>query len=250
MQTLKDQRVVVTGGSRGLGLGIVEALVARNANVTVVARDLGRLADVQRRLGVGSAPGDVADPALAERVIREIKPAVLVLNAGATPPMGPIHELTWEAFSTVWNTDVKAGLHWIQAALRLPLARGSRVLITSSGAAIAGSPLSGGYAGAKRMLWMMASYANSVSEDLGLGIKFQVLVPRQLIGDTELGHAGATAYARRKGVSVEAFLGGFGAPLPPTQVGEHVITLLTDARYESGVAFGLKGDLGIHSLDG
>jgi NAD(P)-dependent dehydrogenase (short-subunit alcohol dehydrogenase family) len=249
MQTLKDQRVVVTGGSRGLGLGIVEALVARNANVTVVARDPGRLADVKHRLGVGIAPGDVADPALAERVVREIRPTVIVLNAGVPPAMAPIHEQTWEAFSAVWNTDVKAGLYWIQSALRLPLARGSRVLITSSGAAVSGSPLSGGYAGAKRMLWMMASYANGVSDELGLGIKFQTILPRQLIGDTELGRAGATAYAQRKGVSLEAFLAGFGTPMSPAQVGEHVVTLLTDARYEAGTAFGLKGDLGIHSLD-
>lgn len=249
MQTLKDQRVVVTGGSRGLGLGIVEALVARNANVTVVARDPGRLADVKHRLGVGIAPGDAADPALADRVVREIRPTVIVLNAGASPAMAPIHEQTWEAFSAVWNTDVKAGLYWIQSALRLPLARGSRVLITSSGAAVAGSPLSGGYAGAKRMLWMMASYANGVSDELGLGIKFQAILPRQLIGDTELGRAGAAAYARRKGVSLEAFLAGFGTPMPPAQVGEHVVTLLTDAKYEAGTAFGLKGDLGIHALD-
>jgi NAD(P)-dependent dehydrogenase (short-subunit alcohol dehydrogenase family) len=249
MQSLKDQRVVVTGGSRGLGLGIVEALVARNANVTVVARDLSRLAGVKDRLGVGIAAGDVADPALADHVVREIRPTILILNAGATPAMRPIHELTWEAFSTVWNTDVKAGLHWIQAAIRLPLARGSRVVLTSSGAAINGSPLSGGYAGAKRMLWMMASYANGVSDELGLGIKFQTVVPRQLIGDTELGRDAATAYARKKGVSVEAFLAGFGTPMPPAQVGEHLVTLLTDARYEAGVAFGLKGDLGLHPLD-
>ena len=163
MQTLEDQRVVVTGGSRGIGLGIVEALVARKANVTVVARDPGRLAEVKRRLGVGVAPGDIADPALAERVLREVKPSVLVLNAGAAPATGLIHALTWDAFTRVWNTDVKAGLHWIQAALRLPLPSGSRVVIGSSGAAIGGSPLSGGYAGAKRMLWLMASYANASS---------------------------------------------------------------------------------------
>ena len=249
MQTLKDQRIVVTGGSRGIGFGIASALVAQGANVTVVARDPGRLAEVKHQLGAGIAPGDATDPALAERVLREIHPTVVVLNAGAKPPTGLIHELSWEAFSTVWNTDVKAGLHWIQAALRLPLARGSRVLITSSGAAIAGSPLSGGYAGAKRMLWLMASYANTASDDLGLGIKFQAIVPRQMVGDTELGRAGAAAYAKRKGVSVEAFLAGFGAPLTPTKIGEHVVTLLTDAKYEAGVAFGLKGDLGIHSLD-
>jgi D-arabinose 1-dehydrogenase-like Zn-dependent alcohol dehydrogenase len=93
MQTLEDQRVVVTGGSRGLGLGIVEALVARRAKVTVLARDPDRLAEVQRRLGVGVAVGDVSDPDVAERVIREIKPSVLVLNAGTSPALGRIHEL-------------------------------------------------------------------------------------------------------------------------------------------------------------
>jgi len=249
MHTLKDQRVVVTGGSRGLGLGIVEALVARGAQVTVVARDPGRLAEVQHRLGVGITPGDIADPTLAERVIRDIKPTVLVLNAGAAPALGLVHELTWEAFSRVWDIDVKAGFHWIQAAIRLPLASGSRVLIGSSGAAIAGSPLSGGYAGAKRTLWMLASYANTASDELGLGIKFQTLVPRQMIGDTQLGRAAAAAYARRKGVTPEALLAGFGVPLTPAQVGEHVATLLTDPRYATGVAFGVKGDLGLHSLD-
>jgi len=249
MQTLKDQRIVVTGGSRGLGLGIVEALVARGGRVTVVARDPDRLVEVQRRLGVGIAAGDITDPGLAERILGDVRPTVLILNAGATPPMGAIHTLSWEEFSRVWNVDVQAGLLWIQAALRLPLPRGSRVLLGSSGAAIAGSPLSGGYAGAKRMQWLMANYANTSSDDLGAGIKFQVLLPRQLIGETELGRAGAEAYARRKGVTLEAFLAGFGAPLTPAQVGEHVATLLTDPRYEQGVAFGLRGDLGIHSLD-
>ena len=37
--SLKHKNVVVTGGSRGLGLGLVEALVAHGAQVTVVARD-------------------------------------------------------------------------------------------------------------------------------------------------------------------------------------------------------------------
>ncbi|TGW07892.1 SDR family NAD(P)-dependent oxidoreductase, partial [Mesorhizobium sp. M2D.F.Ca.ET.145.01.1.1] len=36
--SLKDKKIVVTGGSRGLGLGLVEALVGQGAEVTVVAR--------------------------------------------------------------------------------------------------------------------------------------------------------------------------------------------------------------------
>ena len=36
--SLKDKTIVVTGGSRGLGLGLVEALVSQGAKVTVIAR--------------------------------------------------------------------------------------------------------------------------------------------------------------------------------------------------------------------
>lgn len=249
MRDLAGQRAVVTGGSRGLGLGIVEALWARKAHVTVVARDAQRLREVQERLGVEVIQGDVSEEAVARRVLEGVRPSVLVLNAGAVPSLGPIQEQTWEGFSRIWNNDVKAGFHWVQHALRLPLEKGSRVLISSSGAAVNGSPLSGGYAGAKRMLWLLAQYANGMAKELELGISFQAIVPRQMTGDTEHGRIAAQAYAKRKGVSVETFLAGFGAPMPPKLFGEHVASILTDPKYEAGLAFGLKGDTGIVSLD-
>ncbi len=250
MHTLESQRVVVTGGSRGLGLGVVEALVAQKADVVVVARDRGRLDEVKKRLGVQTVEGDVSDPAVATNVLREFRPRVLVLNAGATPVMAPIHEQKWDDFSGVWNNDVKAGFHWIQQAIRLPLARGSRILVSSSGAAVAGSPLSGGYAGAKRMLWLMAKYANGVSTELDLDLRFQALAPMQISGETEQGRTAAAAYAKKKGVTVEAFLAAFGKPMSPGAYGEHIVSILTDPKYETGLAFALKGDTGIQPLEG
>lgn len=249
MQTLERQHVLVTGGSRGLGLGVVEALVERGALVTVIARDPGCLAELKSRPGVSVISADAADPAFADTVLRELRPSVLVLNAGATPAMAPLHQQTWESFSAVWNNDVKACFHWTQAALRMPLAPGSRVLLSSSGAAIEGSPLSGGYAGAKRMIWLMAGYANGVAGELGLGIRFQALLLRQMVGETALGRSAAEAYARKKGVSTEEFLAGFGKPFSPRDYGEQVVTLLTDPRYEGGSAFGIRGETGIQPLD-
>lgn len=249
MQTLEQQGVLIIGGSRGLGLGVVEALAARHAKVTVIARDSERLTEIQARLGVSIIAGDATDPTLAESALSEVRPSVLVLNAGATPTMAPLQNQTWESFSTNWNTDVKSTFHWIQAALRLPLERGSRVLITSSGAAIEGSPLSGGYAGAKRMIWLMAGYANGVANDLHLGIRFQAVLLRQILGATELGRVAAEAYARRKGVSTEAFLAGFGKPLNARDYGEHIVTLLTDPKYDSAPAFSIRGETGIQPLD-
>jgi NAD(P)-dependent dehydrogenase (short-subunit alcohol dehydrogenase family) len=248
MEPLKDCRIVVTGGSRGLGLGIVEALVAQQARVTVVARDATRLAEVSRRLGVATIAGDVTDADLARQVVREVEPSVLVLNAGAIPGLGTLDQMTWEDFERPWQIDVKASFNWLRAAIALPLPRGSRVILGSSGAAVKGSPLSGGYAGAKRMQWLMAHYVN---DTLGraLGIHCQAIVPMQMIGETDLGRTAAEAYAQRRGVTTEAFLAGFGPPLPPRKVGEHVVEILTDAQYANGVAFGLRGDAGILSLD-
>ena len=248
--SLQDKTIVVTGGSRGLGLGLAEALVAHGAKVTVVARDAEALKSVRARLGVATISADVTEETAAQRILAEVRPDILVLNAGAKPRMGRLDQVSWSDFTATWDTDVKAGLYWLKAALNLPLKPGSRVLVASSGAAVNGSPLSGGYAGAKRMLWIMAKYANGVAQQKGLGIRFQAIVPMQIIGGTGVGDAGANAYAGAIGVTPEQFLTRFGAPLPPREFGERVVSLLDDQQYAEGIAFGLKGDTGITVLEG
>jgi len=248
--SLKHKNVVVTGGSRGLGLGLVEALVAHGARVTVVARGADALEAVRARLGVAAICADVTDATAAHRILAEIRPDILALNAGATPRMGRLDQLSWADFTVPWETDVKAGLYWLQAALNLPLKPGSRVLVGSSGAAQNGSPLSGGYAGAKRMLWIMAKYANGVSAQKDLGIRFQAIVPQQMVGGTGVGDEGATAYARAMGIKPDEFLARFGAPMSPRAFGENVVSVLDDPKYAEGFAFGLKGDTGVTMLEG
>jgi NAD(P)-dependent dehydrogenase (short-subunit alcohol dehydrogenase family) len=248
--SLKDKTIVVTGGSHGLGLGLVEALAAQDAKVTVVARGREALDAVRARLGVATISADVADEDAAHRILIEVRPDILVLNAGATPPMGSLDQISWADFSATWETDVKAGLYWLQAALNLPLKSGSRVLVGSSGAAVNGSPMSGGYAGAKRMLWFMAAYANKVAEQKKLGIRFQTTVPRQIIGDTGVGDAASATYARALGLTREAYLARFGAPMPPRTFGEHVVAVLNDPKYAEGLAFALNGDAGVTMIEG
>src|SRR5271165_5684411 len=55
--SLKDKTIVVTGGSRGLGLGLVEALVEEGAKVTVVARDRVALRSGGAKAGRRRDPG-------------------------------------------------------------------------------------------------------------------------------------------------------------------------------------------------
>jgi NAD(P)-dependent dehydrogenase (short-subunit alcohol dehydrogenase family) len=258
MTEISDQRVVITGASEGLGLAMAKALMKRGARVTAIARDSRKLAAAECA-GADAVAGDATDGVLMNRVVAEQRPDALILNAGARLPMGGIDALSWEEFSAAWNVDVKAGFVGIQAALKTPMKPGGRVLVMSSGAAMVLSlpaihpdslRLSGGYVGAKRMLWFMAHSANSVSRERGLGVRFQVLVPGQLIGSTALGRQVAAAYARLEGISPEEhILRRYGSMLAPEQVGEQVADLLSDSRYANGVAYGFRAGADIVPLD-
>jgi NAD(P)-dependent dehydrogenase (short-subunit alcohol dehydrogenase family) len=86
----------------------------------VVARDKEGTADIASRFGVATDSADLTETTTAQSVLHDVRPSVLILNAGATAPMAPIHEQTWDGFSVAWDNDVRAGFHWIQAAIRLP----------------------------------------------------------------------------------------------------------------------------------
>jgi hypothetical protein len=65
-----------------------------------------------------------------------------------------------------------------------------------------------------------------------------------------IGGTGANAYARAMGVKPEEFLARSGAPMPPQEFGEKVVSVLDDPKYAEGFAFGLKGDTGVTILEG
>jgi hypothetical protein len=80
--------------------------------------------------------------------------------------------------------------------------------------------------GAKHMLWFMAHDANALSEKKDLGIRCQVIVPQQKVGGTGVGDAGANAYVSAQGLTPEAFLARFGAPMSPRDYGGKVVSVL------------------------
>jgi hypothetical protein len=258
MIDLKTAKVIITGGSAGIGLEIAKALVQRGAGVTVIARDSIKLG-VAHNAGARSIAGDATDAAVIDRAITDVDPDVLILNAGAHLHPALIDEQDWETFSLIWNTDVKAAFVGIQAALKRPMRPGTRVLIMSSGAAMVMShpainPYdlrhSNGYVGAKRMVWFMGHQANAASKIRRLGIKFQVLVPGQLMAATELGQAVAAACAKADGITIEEhILHRYGSHLQPSQVGRQVAELLAESRYEQGVAYGFRDNMDLIPFD-
>jgi NAD(P)-dependent dehydrogenase (short-subunit alcohol dehydrogenase family) len=214
VDALAGATAIVTGVSRGFGRAIGRALVGAGVHVVGVARSSAQLDELRDELGDTFSPvvADAADPDVAARLIDEHRPHTLVLCAGATPTMSPLHEQTWDSFSQTWNVDVAQTFHWTRQALKYPLAPGSSVIAMSSGAAVNGSPLSGGYAGAKATVKFIADYAAIESQRAGLAISFTSVLPR-LTSATELGARAVAAYADRQGVDVDTFVKAAGPAL-------------------------------------
>jgi NAD(P)-dependent dehydrogenase (short-subunit alcohol dehydrogenase family) len=242
MNELEDKTAVVVGASSGIGRATLVALGLRGMKVYGVARDRERLERITREAAgdVTAMPGDATEPEVAARIVRDLHPDLVVVALGARPKLAPVDEHTWDSFSSPWNTDVKAAFHLCQEAVRLPLRPGSVVIVVSSGAAIGGSPLSGGYAGAKRMQWFLAGYMQGLSKRRGLGIRFAAVVPKQLVVGTAIGDEASTAYGDLAGIGQAKFMERFGVQLMPEGVADAIVKIALDEHAEAS-SFAVTG---------
>lgn len=241
MPTLKDKNVVVIGGSRGVGRQVAEAAAREGARVLAVARQASALQQLAQAVpGIEIQALDATEESAPSRVFATLPPDVLVLCAGAFPPAAPIHEQNWAEFAVNWETDVKIAFHFIKETLARPLPPGTSVVLISSGAALAGSPNSGGYAGAKRTQLFMANYAQKESDRLSLGIRFTSLAPR-MMPDTELGKHAVSGYARYLGISAADFVRSMDAPPTSSDVAAGVIEVAVNPDGYKGKTFIVSG---------
>jgi NAD(P)-dependent dehydrogenase (short-subunit alcohol dehydrogenase family) len=226
---LSGTTALVTGASRGFGRAIAVALAGAGAHVVAVARDRDRLAALSAELGdaVTAVRADVTDAVVAGQLLDRHRPNTLVLNAGAVPLMRPVQLQSWDSFSRNWNVDVRQVFGWTREAMLLPLAPGSTVIAMSSLASLGGSPMSGGYAGAKATIRYLTAYAADEAERDKLDIRFLSVLPN-LTAATDLGTVGVTGYAARQGIDVATFLADAGPMLTTEQVGAAVLELAVD----------------------
>jgi NADP-dependent 3-hydroxy acid dehydrogenase YdfG len=161
------------------------------------------------------------------RLYDRYQPHAVVLVAGATPHMRPLRQHTWETFSVNWQTDVKIAFHWLREALLTPLRSGSRVVVISSGAAVNpnGSPLSGGYAGAKATQRLITGYARDEASRAGLDITVTALLPK-FAPATGVGKAAIQAYAARAGQAFGDYLQQLDTVVTPQIAGRAVVEIV------------------------
>jgi NAD(P)-dependent dehydrogenase (short-subunit alcohol dehydrogenase family) len=229
--TMSIERALVIGAGSGVGQATAAALTAAGAQVVA-----------------GGHERDATDPAQVASLLAEADPDLVVVAAGTRPRMVSIEEQSWESFSAPWNVDVRIAFEVGRAALARPLRSGSTVVIVSSGAGLDGSPLSGGYAGAKRMQMFLARYLQGASDARELGIRLVALAPRQLLAGTAIGEAAAAAYGAEIGESVEAYMKRrFPVPLDPAGVARAILAVASGEEHRDTTLLGLTGE-GLQSI--
>jgi 3-hydroxybutyrate dehydrogenase len=190
MGTLEGAVAAVTGGTRGLGLGIVEAFVREGATVVVNARDVEKgeaaLREIDAKGRLMLYPGDVCEQATVEGLVdfavdRFGRLDIIVLNAGGPEGSTPLADMADDDWRHVVDLNLNHVFWGIRRALRhmIPRSRG-RIIVTSSVEGKLPRAGASGYVAAKHAV---NGLVKSVAHEVGpLGIAVNAILPGYLGG--------------------------------------------------------------------
>lgn len=244
MKRFEGKVAIVTGASRGIGLGIAERLVAEGAKVVVTARKQEALDEAVQQLGGDGVAMAVAgkgddpahqDDAVARTLERFGRIDMLVNNTGINPVYGPMIELDLDAARKIFEVNVLSALSWTQKVHKAWLGEhGGAVVNVSSVGGLKPAPGIGFYGSSKAML-------NHVTQELAveLGPKVRVNAVAPAVVKTRF--ATALYEGKEDEVSAAYPLKRLGVP---EDIGSVVAFLLSDdAGWLTGQVVVIDGGL-------
>jgi len=209
MQRFTRKRVLVTGGSTGIGLASAIAYAREGATVVITGRDQAALDRALAQLPSGarairSDAGSVAGArALAVELAESGPLDVVFVNAG-TAQFAPFENVDEAMWDNSFDTNVK-GPYFLLQALRPLLAKGAAIVLNGSINAHIGMPASSVYAASKAAL---VSLARTLSAELlPLSARVNVISPGPVTTPlhVKLGLDAATAEAMRNQIPLGRF---------------------------------------------
>jgi len=183
---LKGKTAVITGGGSGIGRAVALGFAAEGARVVVADFNEASGAETARLVQERGAEAlavatDVSKSAVVAALFQAVdergwSPDILVNNAGNSGRMGPIHEISDEAWDTVVNVHLTGTFYCIREALKRMIPRKEGAIINlGSVAGLRGLPGAASYSAAKGAV---ASLTKSVSEEVAaLGIRVNCIAP-------------------------------------------------------------------------
>lgn len=255
---LQNQHVLITGGSKGIGLACAQAFLEEGARVSLVSRDKANLAAARHKLQarfaadrIHTVAADLRDPQAAVAALDSAETAfgpvdVLVNSAGAAKRT-PAPELTPEAWQDAMQAKYFTYIHMIDPTIKRMAARGQGAVVNvvGNGGKVA-SPihLPGGAANAALMLasaGLAAAYGPQ-------GVRVNAINPG--LTRTDRLQEGMVADARNQGISTEQAMAQAVARIPmgrmaePEEIANAVVFLASaKASYITGICMSMDGAL-------
>lgn len=246
---LDGKVAVITGGQRGLGVGIAEQLLAAGARVVLVDLDKDALATTVGHLGSasGHVVADVTDRSAMEAMYDEVvsrhgRLDLVVANAGVGDS-APLSAITEQQFDRIFGVNVKGALFTVQAALPHLSRGGCAVLVgsTASTRSEYGMSLYGGSKAALRQ--MMRTWIREVKER---GVRINMISPGAIdtpsLRTALAGSLGDDAVDERVREMGEGnWIGRLGTP---ADIGQAVVYLGSDAAaFVTGIELFVDGGM-------
>ncbi|MCE7007874.1 SDR family oxidoreductase [Kibdelosporangium philippinense] len=182
MTSLQDRVSIVTGASRGIGLGIAKELVERGAKVCITARKPEPLEEAAKGLGenaifvAGKADDDAHQTEAVARTMEAFgRVDMLVNNTGINPVFGPLVDIDQGAAAKIFGVNVLAPLAWTRKARDAWMGEhGGSIVNIASLAGLRALPGIGMYGVSKAALIRLTM---ELAVDLSPGIRVNAVAP-------------------------------------------------------------------------
>lgn len=175
---------LVTGASRGIGLGIAERLVAEGARVALTARKpeplehaVESLGGPRRAIAIAGKADDLEHQQTAVRSTLDKfgRVDLLVNNTGINPVYGPMVDLEPAVARKIFEVNCLAALSWVQQVHRAWMCEhGGAIVNVSSVAGLKPAPGIGFYGASKAML---AHITSELAVELGPHVRVNAVAP-------------------------------------------------------------------------
>lgn len=225
---------LITGGGRGIGLGIAQALIRRGASVALVDLRASEVEEAARRLGAERAIGlaaDVTDTAAIERAVAAAVERfggldIVIANAGIAPTPAPVRTMPADQWERVIEVNLLGVYRTVRAGLEQVIARRGQAVVVSSVYAFVNGVMLSPYAVAKAGV---EQFGRALRLELA-GHGASATVAYFGFVDTEMVRQGLADRQRQRGTDEDLLPGFLRKPITPLQAGEAVAGAIEERR--------------------